>query len=133
MRLFLFLFWPIVALAGPLLTPGDPNSQELADAMLPPVWLADGSSAHPLGTDQLGRDILLRVIYGAQSSLALGIIAVAGSATVGSLAGVAAAQGGVLADRDNHADRRHPAFDPVLPLAGDCGFWRSSAVRRSTW
>ena len=98
LRLLLFLFWPVVALIGPLLATSDPNSQELADAMLPPAWLADGSSVHPLGTDQLGRDILLRVIYGAQSSLALGIIAVAGSATVGSLAGVAAAQGGMLAD-----------------------------------
>ena len=83
--------------------------------MLPPAWLADGSLAHPLGTDELGRDILLRVIYGAQSSLVLGVIAVAGSAVLGSLAGVAAAQGGVLADEDHHAPRRHPALHPVLP------------------
>ena len=97
-RLAFFLFWPVVALAGPMLAHGDPNAQELPDSLLPPVWIDGGTSAHPLGTDELGRDILLRVIYGARSSLALGLVAVIGSATIGSLAGLVAVQGGVVAD-----------------------------------
>ena len=96
---FLVLNLVVALISRPLLATSDPELRKSLPmrCCLRPGWRTC-SSVHPLGTDQLGRDILLRVIYGAQSSLALGIIAVAGSATVGSLAGVTAAQGGVLAD-----------------------------------
>src|SRR4051794_5234870 len=91
--LAILVLWVLVAAAGPAVLGGDPNGQELEAALVPPVWQDGGSADHLLGTDQLGRDILLRVVHGARSSLAIGLIAVAGSAVLGSLIGVAAAQG----------------------------------------
>ena len=61
----------VVALAGPALAPHDPYQQELA-ARLAPL----GSPGHWLGTDQLGRDILSRVIYGARITLAITLLVV---------------------------------------------------------
>jgi peptide/nickel transport system permease protein len=94
----LLALWLLVALLGPALTPNDPNAQDLSEALKPFAWSADGTWRHPLGTDQLGRDILSRVVYGARSSLWIGLLAVAGSALIGTLIGIAAAQGGGWAD-----------------------------------
>ncbi len=96
--LVILAIWIVGATLGSWLFAGNPNAQELADALLPPVWQVDGVAGHLLGTDQLGRDILLRTVYGARSSLAVALVAVAGSALLGSAAGVIAAQGGRLAD-----------------------------------
>jgi len=75
----------VVAVCAPWLAPHDPLAVSLPEALLPP------SSAHLLGTDQLGRDVLSRLIYGSRISLLIGLIAVgiavAVGATVGSLAG----------------------------------------------
>jgi peptide/nickel transport system permease protein len=54
----------IVAAIGPLIAPHDPLQQVLGDRLLPP-----GSASHWLGTDQLGRDILSRLIYGSRLTL----------------------------------------------------------------
>jgi peptide/nickel transport system permease protein len=96
--LTILFVWLAIAAFAPLLFRGDPNAQELADALLPPAWLDGGSVSHLLGTDQLGRDILLRVVYGARSSIEIGLVAVVGSAVLGSLIGVTAAQGGPVLD-----------------------------------
>jgi peptide/nickel transport system permease protein len=96
--LTILFVWLAIAAFAPLLFRGDPNAQELADALLPPAWLDGGSVSHLLGTDQLGRDILLRVVYGARSSIEIGLVAVVGSAALGSLIGVTAAQGGPVLD-----------------------------------
>jgi len=74
---------PIV-LAGWLPLPG-PDDQDLAKRRLPP--LTDG---HLFGTDQLGRDLLSRVLHGGQVSLTIGVLAVLVSGVVGVLAGSAA-------------------------------------------
>jgi peptide/nickel transport system permease protein len=74
----------IVAVAAPWLSPFDPMMVNLPDALLPP------SSAHLLGTDQLGRDVLSRIIYGSRISLAIGFIAVGISVVVGTLVGLLA-------------------------------------------
>ena len=75
----------VVAIAAPWLAPHDPLQANLPDALLSP------SSAYPLGTDQLGRDVLSRLIYGTRISLLIGFIAVGIAvlvgAAVGSLAG----------------------------------------------
>ena len=96
--LVVLTIWVLVAGLGPLLLRADPNAQELADALLPPAWEAGSHAAHQLGTDQLGRDMLIRIIFGAQNSLVVALVSVAGSAALGSLLGVMAAQGGMLAD-----------------------------------
>ncbi len=58
------------AIAAPWLAPHDPLQSSLPDALLGP------SAGHPLGTDQLGRDVLSRLLYGARISLVIGFIAV---------------------------------------------------------
>lgn len=59
----------LVAVAAPLISPYDPNLQELSNALKGP------SSEHLLGTDEYGRDILSRIIYGTRVSLSAGIVA----------------------------------------------------------
>jgi peptide/nickel transport system permease protein len=59
----------LIALAATLLAPHDPFTQHLTHRLAPPEWLPGGSPAHPFGTDQLGRDYLSRLIYGARITL----------------------------------------------------------------
>jgi peptide/nickel transport system permease protein len=72
-----------IALAAPLLTGQDPFLQDLGHRLVPPAWMAAGSLAHPLGTDQLGRDYLARLIYGTRISLLIGVMTVLTSGTIG--------------------------------------------------
>jgi peptide/nickel transport system permease protein len=71
----------IAALAGPLLSPYDPAAQELARRLEAP------SRAHPLGLDELGRDILARLMQGARISLLVGVAVVSVSSAIGMLFG----------------------------------------------
>lgn len=96
--LLLVLVWLGMGLIGPVVIPGDPNRQELADALRPPVWLEGGVREQPLGTDHLGRDILVRIVYGARTSMLIGVSAVAVAAVAGALAGLFAAEWGGLVD-----------------------------------
>lgn len=86
----------VAALAG-LLAPTGPNDQDIAHRLAPPVW-AGGAWARPLGTDELGRDILSRLMYGARISLAIGVIAVAISCPLGVFVGLAAGFAGGRVD-----------------------------------
>lgn len=72
-----------VAVFAPLLAPHDPYVQNLNQRMVPPVWFDGGSFTHVLGTDQLGRDYLSRLIYGARVSLMIGSLTVVLSGTIG--------------------------------------------------
>ena len=77
------------ALLAPLLAPFDPNAIDLgAGRLLPP------SAAHWLGTDELGRDLLSRTLYGARISLLIGVLAVAIAVTVGTAVGAIAGYAG---------------------------------------
>jgi peptide/nickel transport system permease protein len=71
------------ALAAPWVAPHDPSQQSLFRRFTPPLWAAGGSAAYPLGTDQVGRDILSRIIHGARISLVVGTLAVVVSLAVG--------------------------------------------------
>ena len=77
--LFLILCF---ALFAEWIAPGNPNLQNLREAQMPP------SADHLLGTDQLGRDILSRIIFGARISIVVGIAAVAVAAVIGVFLGV---------------------------------------------
>src|ERR1051326_3953357 len=59
----------LVALLAPLIAPYDPYAQDLMRRLIPPIWYEKGNWAHLLGTDNLGRDYLSRLIYGARISL----------------------------------------------------------------
>ena len=64
----------LLGVFAPLLAPHDPLQQKLDHRMAPGVWA--GNPAYPLGTDELGRDILSRIIYGTRVSLIIGVIAI---------------------------------------------------------
>ncbi|PYM19059.1 MAG: peptide ABC transporter permease [Candidatus Rokuibacteriota bacterium] len=71
------------ALTAPWIAPHDPAKQSLLRRFTPPVWTAGGNPAYPLGTDQVGRDILSRMIHGARISLLVGVLAVVVSVLIG--------------------------------------------------
>ena len=79
-----------VALLAPWLAPHDPFAQDLGRRLIPPVWHDGGSWTHVLGTDQLGRDYLSRLIYGSRISLLIGATAAATSGVIGTTLGVLA-------------------------------------------
>jgi peptide/nickel transport system permease protein len=66
----------VCGVAAPLLAPHDPQVQTLEDRLKPPRWADSGSPAYVLGTDNLGRDMLSRIIYGSRISLLVGIATV---------------------------------------------------------
>jgi peptide/nickel transport system permease protein len=80
----------LVALLAPLIAPYDPGAQDLLVRLRPPAWATGGDSAHLLGTDQLGRDILSRLCYGARVSLLVGACAALLAGVVGAAIGLAA-------------------------------------------
>ena len=78
----------VAALIGPALLPNDPFTQNLAERLVPPSWMEGGSPAHLLGTDQLGRDYLARLVYGARISLLIGVLTMVSSGLIGISLGV---------------------------------------------
>ena len=80
----------LMAALAPVLAPGDPYEQDLLARLAKPIWMAKGTWEHPLGTDKLGRDYVTRLMYGAQISLLIGIVAAAISGIIGTVMGVAA-------------------------------------------
>jgi peptide/nickel transport system permease protein len=78
----------IAAVAGPSLVPYDAATQDLPQRLLGPSW------AHPFGLDELGRDILARLLIGARISLMVGLAVVSISATVGTMVGAVAGYAG---------------------------------------
>jgi peptide/nickel transport system permease protein len=78
----------ISAAFAPLIAPHNPNEQDLVRVTVPPFWEADGSTEYLIGTDNLGRDLLSRLLYGAQVSLLVASIAVLLSGSVGVVLGL---------------------------------------------
>lgn len=78
------------AVLAPLLAPHDPYGQDLGNRLVNPIWHADGTWVHPLGTDGLGRDYLSRLIYGSRISLLIGFGCALISGIIGTALGVAA-------------------------------------------
>ena len=82
----------LLALLGPYFTGYSETAQDLLQRLAPP------GNGHLLGTDELGRDVLTRVLYGTRASLLIAIIPTALAVAVGAVAGVCAAQLGGAAD-----------------------------------
>ena len=78
----------LVAIFGPWLAPFDPNRQNLIMRLLPPGSPGAGDMTYWLGSDQLGRDVLSRLLYGARISLLVGFAAIAIGGTIGVVAGL---------------------------------------------
>lgn len=94
-----FLATIYCALFAPWVAPRDPFEQDLDRRLLPPFFIAGGSMANPLGTDQIGRDVLSRIIYGARISLPVGLAATLLGGVVGVLLGAVAGYFRGRADR----------------------------------
>jgi peptide/nickel transport system permease protein len=94
----ILLFRAVVALAGPSLWSVDPEAQDLVNRLAPP-WGLGGSTAHPLGTDTLGRDTLARIVAGARVSLPLSVVATMAAGALGIALGLLAGYRGGWADR----------------------------------
>jgi ABC-type dipeptide/oligopeptide/nickel transport system permease subunit len=88
----------LMAVFADFIAPYNPYEGELVDRLKPPVWEHDGSWAHILGTDQVGRDNLSRLIFGARVSLAAGFLATVVAAAIGVALGLVAGYVGRLAD-----------------------------------
>ncbi len=81
----------VLAVLAPAIAPWDPNRPDIKQILDAP------SGVHPLGTDQLGRDVLSRMLYGARVSLAVGFVSVGIASLIGIIVGaVAGYRGGVV-------------------------------------
>ena len=78
----------LVAILAPTLSPQDPTLQDAKIRLKAPMWAEDGSSEFPLGTDQLGRDLLSRIFFGARVSLIVAVCAVFLAGMVGVILGL---------------------------------------------
>lgn len=83
---------------APWLAPHDPIAVNIRHRLAPPAWMEGGAAKHLLGTDQVGRDLLSRVIYGGRVSLVVGVAAVLLSASIGVLLGLGAGYFGSRVD-----------------------------------
>ena len=88
--LIMFLIVVVAAIGSPWISPHDPLKQDLRAAKTPPAWAAEGDWSHPLGTDNLGRDILSRIIYGTRVSLTVGFFGVLIAGGLGLVIGLVA-------------------------------------------
>lgn len=95
---FIALFLVICALFSPLIAPELPNIQDLSARLIPPFWYEGGSFKHLLGTDDFGRDLFSRIVYGARISILVGTISVSISLFFGLIMGVFAGYYGKLVD-----------------------------------
>jgi len=77
----------LVAIFAPFIAPHDPLKASIVKRLLPPSWINGGSITYLLGADEIGRDILSRIIYGARVSILVGLVTVAISGFLGTLLG----------------------------------------------
>jgi peptide/nickel transport system permease protein len=96
--LVIFALVVIAAIGGETIAPHDPNGLDLASSFRPPFWLEGGSIDYPLGTDNLGRDILSRIMAGARISLTVAVYAIVISGGIGALVGMIAGYFGKTVD-----------------------------------
>lgn len=78
----------LTAIFAPWIAPYDPGEQHIADMLAPPFWMEGGSMKYMLGTDNLGRDLLSRIIYGSQVSVIVGLFSVVVAGVIGMTIGL---------------------------------------------
>lgn len=88
----------LVAIFADVLTPHNPAQNNLQDMLKPPFWEEGGSTTYILGTDNLGRDILSRIIIGTRVSLMVGVFSVLVAGVVGMIIGIVAGYYGGIID-----------------------------------
>jgi peptide/nickel transport system permease protein len=122
----IILMFAAGALLAEFLAPYDPLTQELGTRLEPP------SRAHWLGTDQLGRDIASRLLYGARISLVIGVVVVASAGIFGTLVGLIAGYAGGLTDealmRVTEVFLAFPPLILAMAIAGALGPSLTNAI-----
>ena len=117
--LALMLFFALSGLLAPVIAPADPLDQDLSFRLKPP------SPAHWLGTDQLGRDVLSRILFGTRISLTIGLVVVGSAGTFGTLVGLIAGYRRGLVDealmRVTDVFLAFPALILAMAIAGALG------------
>ncbi len=96
--LFVFVFLLLLALILPALSEVSATKISVRDRFLPPLWMDGGNSRYLLGTDQLGRDLLLRSLIGLQNALLIGILSVLGMFCLGAVIGIVSGYRGGFVD-----------------------------------
>jgi len=94
----LVVLFVLAAILAPLISPHDPAEQNFLASLAPPAWSAEGSLSNLLGGDNLGRDILSRLIYGARLSLIIALFAIALAGSIGVILGLIAGYAGGALD-----------------------------------
>ena len=95
---FIALLLVTFALFSPFIATALPNIQDLSARLIPPFWQEGGSTLHLLGTDDFGRDLFSRIVYGARISIMVGTISVSISLFFGLVMGVFAGYHGKWVD-----------------------------------
>ena len=88
--LFVLSVLTVTALTAPWLAPHDPLEQDLLYSFLPPTWYPQGEGSYLLGTDNLGRDIISRTVYGTRIALVVAVIAASLACLLGTVLGLCA-------------------------------------------
>jgi len=96
--LIIMVIMIIMAIFAPLIAPHDPNLGKITERYLPPSFMEGGKSNHLLGTDQIGRDVLRRLIYGARVSLSVSLFVICITGAIGTMLGIVAGFGGGRTD-----------------------------------
>lgn len=105
----------ILAIFAPFIAPKDPLEQDLMSGTLPPAWLDGSDPGFLLGTDDLGRDVLSRVIFGSRIALIVAFVAAGLAALIGTLLGLVAGwYGGWIDKAISRLVDIWMAFPPVL-------------------
>ncbi len=86
----IFCVLVFVAIFADVITPYPPNEMSLTERLTPPFFMPEGSTAHLLGTDNIGRDILSRMMFGARISLSVSLMVIAIATIIGTFLGMIA-------------------------------------------
>ncbi len=126
LALIVIALFAIGAIFAPFIAPYDPLAQELSGRLEPP------SAAHWLGTDQLGRDIASRILYGSRISLVIGVVVVGLAGAFGTFVGVIAGYlGGLVDEALMRLTEVFLAFPPLIlamAIAGALGPSLTNAI-----
>ncbi len=87
-----------LAIFAPYIAPCNPYEGDITKRLVPPFWAEKGSTAHLLGTDHIGRDLLSRIIFGSRVSLVVGFVSVLIATAIGVLLGLIAGYHGKIWD-----------------------------------
>lgn len=99
----LLLVFLVITVLAPLIAPFDPYLQNTNTILLPPAWEPNGSVAHLLGTDSLGRDVFSRLLYACRTTFGSSLLIVAIAVSIGvGLGALAGLLGGVRSSVVNH-------------------------------